>query len=78
MNLRCGDELEQWMYYVNMYILVDPILKVAFLKVGMYSYYTVIFHFRLYNMSCTALDMYQLILKHHETLPQSEKRSDSK
>ena len=72
MNLRCGDELEQCIYYVYTYILVYPILKIAFLKVGI-SHYTVFFHFIPYNITYTALDMYQMILKHHETVPLSEK-----
>ena len=61
-----------------MHILVYPILKIAFLKVGIYTYYTVFFHFRPYNMSWTALDMYQLILKHHGTVPLYGKCSNSK
>ncbi len=60
----------------TMHILVYLILKIAFLKVGIYIYYTVFFHFRPYNM--TALDMYQLILKHHGTVPLYEKCSNSK
>ncbi len=65
----------------TMYILVYTNLsysEIAFLKVGLYSYYTVFFHLRPYNISCTALDMYQLIQKHHETVPQSGKCSGSK
>ena len=79
MNVRCGDELEQCIYYAyTMHILVYPILKIAFLKVGIYPDYTVDFHFRRYNMSCTALDMYQMIPKHHENVPLSVKCYDSK
>ena len=47
-------------------------------SVGIYSHYTVFFHFIPYNMSYTALDMYQMILKHHETMPLSEKSFDGK
>ena len=39
------------------------------------SFYCV-FHFIPYNMSCTALDMYHMILKHHETMPLSGKSFD--
>ena len=62
----------------TMFILVYTILKIAFLKVGIYSHYTVFFHFIPYNMSYTALDMYQMILKHHESMPLSEKSFDGK
>ncbi len=31
---------------------------------------------QLYNMSCNTLDMYHMILKHHETMPLSEKSFD--
>ena len=48
-------------------------LKIAFLKVGIYCHSTVFFHFIPYNMSCTALVMYHMILKHHETMPLSGK-----
>ena len=46
-------------------------LKIAFLKVGIYCDFTVFFHFIPYSMSCTALVMYHMILKHHETMPLS-------
>ena len=48
-------------------------LKIAFLKVGIYCDFTVFFHFIPYSMSCTALVMYHMILKHHETMPLSGK-----
>ena len=78
MNRRCDGELEQYIYYVYTSILVYKyqILKTAFLKVGIYCHYTVFFHFIQYNRSCTALDMYHMILKHHETMPLSGKSFD--
>ena len=48
-------------------------LKIAFLKVGIYCDFTVFFNFIPYSMSCTALVMYHMILKHHETMPLSGK-----
>ena len=58
--------------FILVYI-VYPILKIAFLKVGIYCDFTVFFHFIPYSMSCTALVMYHMILKHHETMPLSGK-----
>ena len=51
-------------------------LKIAFLKVGIYCDFTVFFHFIPYSMSCTALVMYHMLLKHHETMPLSRKSFD--